>query len=206
LVLDTMPNQRCLNCHSNLMGAPSSQPVGIVHDTSLKCAEDRTHACVACHDSLHGPKVVPEKKSFEAGDNSYCLVCHIDFEEETFAVCHVKAGISCIDCHGDSDEHAEDEEHLNAPSILYAKAKVNASCTTSDCHPKPKMEAEIGHRPFFADATPEQQYCTDCHGKHRKAKRTRRWDKEKRILIEFDGREVKPGEVITPSGDGGGMM
>ena len=66
--------------------------------------------------------------------------------------------------------------------------------------PKPTVRSQDPSG-FFANATPDQKYCTDCHGMHRKEKRTRRWDKEKRIIIEFDGRAVKPGEIIKRSAD-----
>lgn len=192
-VRETLPNDRCVRCHSHLTGSPNSRAVGIVHATALKSAGDRTHACITCHDALHGPRpAAPPKKSYERGDNSYCQVCHINFQQEEFAVTHVKAGISCRDCHGDSEPHAEDEEHLTPANILFSKARVNDSCMTSECHPKPKMEAEIGHRPFFAGADPEHAYCTDCHGEHRVPKRTRRWDKDTRKLIEVDGRAITP--------------
>lgn len=192
-VQESFPNDRCVKCHSNLTGCPSSQAVGIVHTTALQHADNRAHACVACHDALHGPRLTATpKKKYERGDNSFCQVCHINFQQEPFAVAHVKAGLSCQDCHGPSDLHAADEEHLTPADILYAKEKVNLSCMTAECHPRDRMEAEIGHRPFFAGADQEHPYCTDCHGQHRVLSRTRRWNKETRILIEVDGRPVSP--------------
>lgn len=192
-VLQTLPSERCVKCHANLASCPSSSAVAIVHATALKDTSDRTHACVTCHDTLHGPRAVrPPPKTYEAGDNSYCLVCHLNFDREEFASVHRKAGIGCVKCHGSSDDHAGDEEHLTAPDIVFSNAKVNASCMTAGCHPRAGLEAEIGHRAFFSGADPEHPYCTDCHGQHVLPKRTRRWDKESRQLIEVDGRPVTP--------------
>jgi hypothetical protein len=201
-VLQTLPNGRCTGCHGNLAGCSSSSAVGIVHALALAPDGGRAHACVACHDKLHGPRTAaPPKKTYQHGDNSFCLVCHVNFEKEPFAVAHVKAGVSCFNCHGDSEKHAGDEEHFAPADILFPKDRVNASCTTAECHPRAAMEAEIGHRPFFAGADAAHPYCTDCHGQHRLAQRKRRWDKTTRELIEVDGRAVPPSK---PGGAPGG--
>ena len=195
-VLRTLPTARCLRCHANLAThATSTRPVKIVHAT------DRAHACLACHDQLHGPRpVAPAPKKYQPTNNQYCLDCHVNFHAEDLTTVHVKAGVGCVKCHGATDDHAADEEHLTAPDIIYSKARVNASCSTSECHPQPAMKKEIGHRPFFAGKDPEHAYCTDCHGNHSLPKRTRRWDKETRQLIEATGQptlpaRTKPGEA-----------
>jgi len=163
----TMPNERCVNCHSRLNGSPSSPAVGIVHETALRRTLDRAHACVTCHDAVHGPRTATATaKTHKRGDNSFCLVCHVNFQREPFTVSHLIADVACVKCHGPSRPHAADEEHLTAPDILFSKAGLNASCLTLDCHPRAEMETEIGHRPFFAGADADHPYCTDCHGKH----------------------------------------
>jgi nitrate/TMAO reductase-like tetraheme cytochrome c subunit len=198
LVLQTLPSERCVKCHANLATCPSSSSVTAVHAVALKHLSDRGHACVTCHDMLHGPPAErPTPKTYEPGDNSYCLVCHANFEKEEFAATHVKAGIVCTKCHGSSDDHAADEEHLTVPDVIFSKAQVNASCLTSKCHPHASLETEIGHRPFFAGADVEHLYCTDCHGQHRTPNRTRRWDKETRQLIEVNGRPVSPTDAAS---------
>ncbi len=198
-VLEALPNMRCLHCHDNLNGQPSLGSVRIVHAASLENPGDRRHACVACHDTLHGPKAEPgEAKEYEAGDNSYCYVCHVNFDGEEFVAKHLEAGVSCDSCHGESLDHAADEDHVTPADILFPKSKVDASCMTAECHPREAMEKEIGHRPLFAGADAKNQYCTDCHGEHRLDidTRQRRWDKETRKLIEKDGHPVDPGDVI----------
>lgn len=192
-VLQTLPSGRCLKCHANLAVSPGTSAVMIVHATALAHTSGRAHACVTCHDALHGPRPLPPPpKTYEPENNSYCQVCHINFADEEFTTVHVKAGVGCTKCHGDSDEHAADEEHLTPPSLLYSKARLNDSCMASDCHPRAAMEAEIGHRPFFAGADPEHAWCTDCHGRHMIPKRTRRWDKDTRQLIEVGGIAISP--------------
>jgi nitrate/TMAO reductase-like tetraheme cytochrome c subunit len=204
-VARTLPNERCLRCHANLANqVTSAGSVKIVHTTALKRAAEPAHACRTCHDTLHGPRAAPpERKTYKAASNAYCQVCHINFRQEEFTVVHAKAGIGCRQCHGATEDHAADEEHLAAPDILYAKAKVNASCQTADCHPRPAMEKEIGHRPFFAGTDPDHPSCTDCHGQHFLPKRTRRWDKETRQLIEVSGQPALPDR---PKSTDAGMM
>lgn len=193
-VLATLPSSRCVHCHSNLVGAPSSSAVAIVHRASLEQSCDSHYRCVACHDALHGPKTqaaTPTKQYAEA-DNSYCYVCHINFTKEEFVGVHLAAGISCDKCHGLSEAHMDDEEGLASPEIMFPKDKVNASCTTAQCHPESAMTLEIGHRPFFAQADPQRQHCTDCHGVHRLDQRHRLWDKATGKLLWTDGTRLEP--------------
>lgn len=192
-VLRTLPNKRCQQCHANLASQASSSSVMIVHNSALKHASERAHACVTCHDTLHGPRAVgPTPRTYTPGNNAFCLVCHVNFAKEELTVVHVRVGVGCIKCHGKTNDHASDEEHLTAPDIIFSKAKVNASCVTSECHPPATMKAEIGHRPFYAGADPEHPHCTDCHSRHMLLKRTRRWDKETRQIIEVNGQPVPP--------------
>ena len=188
----SISNERCVRCHGNLLGAPSSEAVGIVHSMSLEQPDNRGYACVVCHDNLHNGEdelAVSEKKHVP-GDNSYCQVCHVNFETEPLADIHVKAGVGCEDCHGVSQEHADDENNDTPPDIMYAQTQINDFCINDDCHTKPKLEKEAGHRPFFAGADNKNKYCTNCHGQHRLDVRQRRWDKETRKLIEREGFKV----------------
>lgn len=205
-VLDTLPSERCLRCHGNLVGQPSSGAVEIVHTDALGRPEVEQYGCVACHDSLHPVpgEPGPNGKEYEPGDNSYCCVCHINFKAEEFVLAHVKVGVGCQNCHGETYPHAQDENNVTAPDIMYTKEMVNASCMKAECHPKEIMEDEIGHRPFFAEVD-LHKHCTDCHGKHRLETRRRRWDKESRRLIEKDGRPIGPDEVIVPASSAGMM-
>ncbi|HUT31242.1 MAG TPA: NapC/NirT family cytochrome c [Sedimentisphaerales bacterium] len=52
-VLEEMPNQRCLNCHSNLLAKPRSSATRLAHQTVLNPKEDLKPRCVECHEQLH---------------------------------------------------------------------------------------------------------------------------------------------------------
>ena len=190
--LAALPNKRCVQCHDNLLGDPSSEAVGVVHSMSLDHPENRGYACVVCHDNLHRAHGESEAvvKEYKPTDNSYCHVCHINFETEPLAVAHVKVGIGCDHCHGESLEHADDEDNDTPPDIMVAKAQINESCMNADCHPRTTLEKQAGHRPFFAEVDNRNKYCTDCHGQHRLDERQRRWDKATRKLIEREGFRV----------------
>ncbi len=114
-------------------------------------------------------------------DNGRCHVCHINYEDEKLAVMHARANVGCERCHGSSDAHCGDEDHLTPPDVIYAKAKINPSCMT--CHPRAKIDIKP-HRPVLHATGTPKKHCTDCHGKHRLSRRLRRWDKTTRKLIE----------------------
>ena len=81
------------------------------------------------------------------------------------------------------DDHADDEDHLTAPDVMYAKAKINSTCM--ECHSKKKLAADNAHTPLLAGTPTKGQVCTDCHGKHRLARRIRRWDKRTGKLLDI---------------------
>jgi hypothetical protein len=109
-------------------------------------------------------------------DNGRCFVCHLNYVQESIAVVHAKANISCAKCHGDCDAHIADESWASggngtAPGIMYPREKVNLFCM--GCHPKDKMSVAL-HAAFLA-GTAKEASCTDCHGKHRLATRKCKW-------------------------------
>jgi hypothetical protein len=99
-------------------------------------------------------------------DNSRCHVCHINFEREELSLKHARAGVGCVGCHGESDEHIADESWASggngtAPDIMYPRDRINPGCLK--CH-KDNLDP-ITHQAFLAGRT-EQKQCTQCHGKH----------------------------------------
>jgi len=115
----------------------------------------------------------------QPADNSSCYVCHADYEEERLAQIHVKEGIGCVDCHGQSQDHADDEDHFTPPDVMYPLAKIDKSC--EECHDAHDVPATNVLR-RWQERCPEKTkasdiVCTDCHGRHRLAKRKVRWNK-----------------------------
>jgi hypothetical protein len=107
--------------------------------------------------------------------------------------------LGCAKCHGESDEHCSDEDHLTPPEFMFSKAMIQPGCMY--CHPLLKMfekeEARVKHRPFLDGTLPDKKYCTDCHGElHKVNHRTRNWDKLTRQLIPL-GQTSAPKPVQT---------
>ena len=139
-----------------------------------------------------------EKSSESFVANPFCLVCHLDFEEEELVLNHKLAGIGCERCHGESTRHRSDEANITPPEIMYSKARVNPTCMM--CHPRGDIRDVKDHQPLLArvetvfdqdteesvsGAAGGKEYCTDCHGQgHRIKVRTVRWNKATGELIE----------------------
>jgi len=208
LVLDTLQNQRCTYCHNNLTVQPSTPAVGAVHTTALKITGDRTYACVSCHFAVHSPKAPPpEEKYYDEADNSFCYVCHINFKKEPLVVRHKAANVGCVDCHGESLPHADDEDNATAPTTMFTKAEVNDACSTG-CHEPEKLKKITSHKAWYALTDREKtetnrQYCTDCHGMHKLDTRDRKWDKKTKKLIWREGHPVDPNDApeTKPAGE-----
>jgi hypothetical protein len=101
------------------------------------------------------------------GPNAACYVCHMTFVFEELAKVHLAEKTTCIDCHGLSAAHANDE-HIGAtkPDITYKRDQIDPSC--EKCHeehdvPATKVIARfLERKPAEAPAS-----CTDCHGTHK---------------------------------------
>jgi len=147
---------------------------------------------VSAMKAVPGPDLKPGD-SFVA--NPYCLVCHLDFDEEELALQHEIWGIGCERCHGESFRHRSDEANLTPPEIMYPKERVNPSCMS--CHPRQDIQNTKDHEPIleaglsaFEEATPTgenaKKYCTDCHGSKHRVMRVRatHWDKATGVLLK----------------------
>lgn len=122
-----------------------------------------------------------------------CFVCHSNYREEPLVRMHAKEEIACMECHGDSIAHRNDEDNVTPPDTMYPSEKIGEACL--DCHdthdaPAKKVVARWRERcPQKTDIS--KIVCTDCHGKHRLASRTVRWDKRTRKLIVDAGAAPK---------------
>jgi hypothetical protein len=123
-----------------------------------------------------GPKAAAPKEP--AVDNGRCFVCHATYEDEPLVQVHAGDGVGCEDCHGPSKTHTNDEDNVTAPEIMYPRAKINGACLK--CHSEFKLVRDPGPVP---GAPPGPAVCTDCHFKHRLARRERVWDKTSGKLL-----------------------
>ncbi len=109
-------------------------------------------------------------------DNRRCYVCHVNYLQDEIAVTHARAGIGCADCHGESDEHIDDESWSwggpgTAPDIMYVRVEINSSCF--GCHSASTLSRGAHHSVVLTGSN--EKVCTDCHGDHRLPIRRTEW-------------------------------
>lgn len=143
-------------------------------------------------DDVEPAEQLPEPTG-PVADNSRCHVCHMNYEDEAIAFVHARADIGCEQCHGASDAHCSDEDNITPPDNMYAQEKINPSCMA--CHPKEKMDIAV-HKAFLADIIAKKAICSHCHGDHRLAHRTRRWNKTTGELIGDDKVRMLTDELL----------
>jgi len=116
------------------------------------------------------------------GPNAACYICHTTFVFEEMARTHLAEKITCIECHGLSAAHANDEDiGATKPDISYPREKVDASCVK--CHEDHDVPArEVVARYLERELKDPKAVCTDCHGMHR---------------IERAGKELEVGGSTT---------
>ena len=119
-------------------------------------------------------------------DNGTCFVCHANYSEELLAGQHAAGNVGCVNCHGESIAHKNDENNITPPEKMYPADTINAACKI--CHLTHDVEAAKviarWHERSLTQADLDTLVCTDCHGSHRLAVRTVRWDKRTGELLQ----------------------
>jgi len=119
-----------------------------------------------------------------AVSNDPCFVCHANFRSEPLATEHAAAGVGCTDCHGDSFAHRNDENNTTPPETMYPPDAIDPACRVChDKHEAPEEKVAAQRKPLLETKRLDEITCTDCHGEHRLAVRTVRWDKRTGKLI-----------------------
>lgn len=117
--------------------------------------------------------------------NKACFVCHANYMGEFLVERHAKGNIGCVNCHGDSLAHRNDENNTTPPDTMYATEGIDPFCR--GCHgthnvPPEKVVARWIERGLNKDDA-ARIVCTDCHGEHRMKVRTVIWDKKTGKLL-----------------------
>lgn len=133
-----------------------------------------------------------EKPRGLKADNFMCLVCHGDLDAEQLVVRHAREGVGCVECHGPSVAHADDEEHVIPPDKMFDHADVDKMC--AQCHRRHEVPArEVVARcraRGLAGKTPGEIACTDCHFQHYMTRRTVQWNRRTKEFIIEANRET----------------
>lgn len=101
------------------------------------------------------------------GPNAACYVCHMTFVFEELARTHLTEKVTCIECHGLSAAHANDENiGATKPDIMYKRDEIDGSC--EKCHEEHDVPAQdVVARFLERKLKVRKPVCTDCHGMHR---------------------------------------
>jgi len=106
-------------------------------------------------------------KNNPLGPNAACYVCHMTYVKEPMSRVHLKHKVYCIDCHGTSAAHANDEDiGATKPDIYFKRNQVNGSCRKCHAHHDAAPEKVI-KRWIEKKLTVSPPVCTDCHGSHK---------------------------------------
>ena len=152
------------------------------------------------------PEAPKEKVKLKV-DNFACHVCHGNYDGEELVVSHGKEAIGCIDCHGKSYAHRNDEDNITPPDKMYPLDTVDKMC--ADCHDEHIASArKVIER--WQERCPEKPdpkgiVCTDCHYQHRLERRMVVWNKKtgEVILREKKKEETTKAPAAEASKTGG---
>jgi hypothetical protein len=133
-------------------------------------------------------------------DNSACYVCHGNYQDESLVHVHAVENIGCIQCHGPSVAHRNDEDHHTPPDMMYGPADIEKAC--AKCHASHDVSAKKvitrWQEKCPARTNPAELVCTDCHGEHRLKFRSYWWDKTTRAFIKpSEGQRLKMAPDLT---------
>ena len=101
------------------------------------------------------------------GPNAACYVCHMTFIFEELSKVHLKEKVTCVECHGISAAHANDENiGATKPDKMYKRCEISPSCRK--CHKEHGAKPEEVVARWIKIGSPKQEpVCTDCHGTHK---------------------------------------
>lgn len=139
---------------------------------------------------LDTPAKPAGERAKHVADNSACFVCHANFRKEELAISHASRGVGCASCHGPSIKHRNDEANIIPPDLMFPVETVDSSCAR--CHEGHDVEPRLVVQRYL-EKTPghaglKNLVCTSCHGEHRLAVRTVRWDRKTGKLVARSGK------------------
>lgn len=107
--------------------------------------------------------LLAEAEAHQAGDMGQgCAGCHVDVSDRWVGTRHDLADIGCIECHGPSEGHVQDENNEVLPDEIFARADMDRLCAA--CH-RCEHAAAARDRPDLS-ITRAPPVCTDCHPAH----------------------------------------
>ncbi len=101
------------------------------------------------------------------GPNAACYICHMTYVKEPMSRAHLQHKVYCINCHGPSVGHVNDEDiGATKPDIYFKRDQIDASCRK--CHATHvAAPRKVIARWLERKLTTSPPVCTDCHGLHK---------------------------------------
>jgi hypothetical protein len=93
---------------------------------------------------------------------SSCAVCHVDAADQWNGTVHERSAVGCVECHGPSHGHVEDENNEVSPDEVFVRADVDRLC--AECHRCGRAPVTPAQAALLPAVTPA--VCTDCHIAH----------------------------------------
>jgi len=91
-----------------------------------------------------------------------CILCHVDIEDEHLASTHCTAdNMGCVECHGQSVGHINDENNEVKPDVMFTRANTDRLC--SPCHDCSRQVTPD----WKQTPASKRKTCTGCHPAHR---------------------------------------
>ena len=125
--------------------------------------------------------------------NAACYVCHMTFVREELSKVHLEEKVTCVECHGVSAGHANDEDiGATPPDVTFERSEIDASC--AECHDEHDVPPRKIIARWLERARPNfSPVCTDCHGTHKIEKAEQAEEKEA---------DASSGELVEPRDTG----
>ena len=133
-----------------------------------------------------GKKADPDKEIAPSVlENTACYVCHENYRTEELVAQHADNDVGCVDCHGKSYAHRNDENNTTPPDVMFPRNRIEEGCASChDSHDVSAAEVVARLRERVPHMSQSQDLaCTDCHGYHRLDHRTVVWNRETRELL-----------------------
>ncbi|MHC4457808.1 MAG: hypothetical protein ACYS0I_12125 [Planctomycetota bacterium] len=150
--------------------------ISVAFITLTSCLQHSQQSHTSIKPSLPAPTNLPKALDMPK-NNSLCILCHLDFDDEPITTDHLSNAITCAHCHGTSVAHMHDETMMTSPDVLYGRSQVNPMC--NNCHKPHKFPRAVenfrkkwlGKKRENGRSIIEDSICTDCHGLHTIARR-----------------------------------
>lgn len=138
IVLLTLTYSTLLSCTPTNKSEPSDIQAAPVTDNEAETTGGPPPLVVDTSAPLLLDEPTEEEEAFDvattqaAVENTACFVCHANYKTESLVNCHVKVNIGCVNCHGQSSAHQNDENNITPPETMYSAEKIDPFC--QDCH------------------------------------------------------------------------